>query len=174
MLLKAIDEAANAPSPIMAAEMAVIRLCYVQELPTAAALLQRLIALPPSVPEGHQSAPSDNAGKTASSKVAEAPVQDTPRTKEPELDSEHIKEAFTEVDQARIDQELARAGELPEGSDSVARKNVGDNTCPRSSESQSKELSDKAAIIKNDPLVKSVLDEFPDAEIRVTDPEDKS
>ncbi len=42
MLLKSIEEAAMAPSAIMAAEMAVIRLCYVAELPTPEALIRKL------------------------------------------------------------------------------------------------------------------------------------
>lgn len=42
MLLKVIEEMPLAPSPIMAAEMAVIRLCYVAELPSAEELLRRL------------------------------------------------------------------------------------------------------------------------------------
>lgn len=42
MLLKAIEDSSNSPSPIMAVEMAVIRLCYVQEIPPAAELLKKL------------------------------------------------------------------------------------------------------------------------------------
>ncbi|MCY4197944.1 MAG: DNA polymerase III subunit gamma/tau [Rhodobacteraceae bacterium] len=42
MLLHAAGEAPNAPSPMMAAEMAVIRLCYVQEIPPPADLLRKL------------------------------------------------------------------------------------------------------------------------------------
>ena len=42
MLLKAIEEAPLSPNAIMAAEMAVIRLCHVAELPTAEELLRRL------------------------------------------------------------------------------------------------------------------------------------
>ena len=42
MLLKATEEVPNSPSPIMAVEMAVVRLCYVQEIPPASELLQKL------------------------------------------------------------------------------------------------------------------------------------
>ncbi len=42
MLLKALEEAATAPSPMMAAEMAVIRLAHVSELPPPEELVRRL------------------------------------------------------------------------------------------------------------------------------------
>ena len=65
MLLKAAEEAPNSPSPLMAAEMAVIRLCYVQELPPAAQLLQKLT--------GGESAQDANAGRNAAIASAEKP-----------------------------------------------------------------------------------------------------
>ncbi|MEM1382452.1 MAG: DNA polymerase III subunit gamma/tau [Pseudomonadota bacterium] len=42
MLLKALDEVATAPTPMMAAEMAVIRLTHVADLPTPGELVRRL------------------------------------------------------------------------------------------------------------------------------------
>ena len=47
MLLKAIEEVAGAPSAMMAAEMAVIRLTHVAELPSPEELLRSLQATPP-------------------------------------------------------------------------------------------------------------------------------
>ncbi|MEM9229453.1 MAG: DNA polymerase III subunit gamma/tau [Pseudomonadota bacterium] len=42
MCLKALDEVANAPSPMMAAEMAVIRMTHIADLPTPGELVRRL------------------------------------------------------------------------------------------------------------------------------------
>ncbi|MEZ5673773.1 MAG: DNA polymerase III subunit gamma/tau [Thalassovita sp.] len=51
MLLKALDEVGNAPNTMMAAEMAVIRLTHVAELPTPEDLVRRLKdATPPPAP----------------------------------------------------------------------------------------------------------------------------
>ena len=44
MLLKALEEAATAPNPMMAAEMAIIRLTHVTELPSPEELVRRLTA----------------------------------------------------------------------------------------------------------------------------------
>ncbi|WP_372892510.1 DNA polymerase III subunit gamma/tau [Rhodosalinus sp.] len=56
MLLKALEEVAIAPNPMMAAEMAVIRLTHVAELPAPEDLLRRLQDQPP--PPGPGSGPS--------------------------------------------------------------------------------------------------------------------
>ncbi len=58
MLLKAIEETPLAPNSIMAAEMAVIRLCHVAELPTAEELLRRLSAQETTEPAAAVSAPA--------------------------------------------------------------------------------------------------------------------
>ena len=52
MLLKALDEVANAPNAMMAAEMAVIRLTHVADLPTPEELVRKLPDLPPRAPGG--------------------------------------------------------------------------------------------------------------------------
>ena len=52
MLLKALDEVANAPNAMMAAEMAVIRLTHVADLPTPEELVRKLPDLPLPGPEG--------------------------------------------------------------------------------------------------------------------------
>lgn len=66
MLLKGIEEASNAPSPMMATEMALIRLCYVQELPPASVLLQKLTNADPSPRGGsEQISPSTEATTTS-------------------------------------------------------------------------------------------------------------
>lgn len=50
MLLKALDEVANAPNAMMAAEMAVIRLTHVADLPSPEELIRRLQDTPPPAP----------------------------------------------------------------------------------------------------------------------------
>ena len=50
MLLKALEEAATAPNAMMAAEMAIIRLTHVAELPTPEELVRRLGDMPPASP----------------------------------------------------------------------------------------------------------------------------
>ena len=52
MLLKALEEVAQAPNAMMAAEMAVIRLTHVAELPSPEALLRRLQEIPAPAPGG--------------------------------------------------------------------------------------------------------------------------
>jgi DNA polymerase-3 subunit gamma/tau len=48
MLLKALEEASTAPNPMMAAEMAIIRLTHVADLPAPEELVRRLTAAAPS------------------------------------------------------------------------------------------------------------------------------
>ena len=61
MLLKAIDEVAQAPAAMMAAEMAVIRLTHVAELPTPEDLVRKLSDTPQ--PPAPPSAPPPGAGR---------------------------------------------------------------------------------------------------------------
>ncbi|WP_149141274.1 DNA polymerase III subunit gamma/tau [Gemmobacter caeruleus] len=62
MLLKAIEEVALAPNAMMAAEMAVIRLTHVADLPDPEALLRRLQSGPPPVQPGGGGAPAGGGG----------------------------------------------------------------------------------------------------------------
>ena len=52
MLLKALDEVASAPNSMMAAEMAIIRLTHVAELPSPEELIRKLQDTPPPPPAG--------------------------------------------------------------------------------------------------------------------------
>ena len=52
MLLKALDEVASAPNSMMAAEMAIIRLTHVAELPSPEELIRKLQDTPPTAPSG--------------------------------------------------------------------------------------------------------------------------
>ncbi len=63
MLLKALEEVAAAPNAMMAAEMAVIRLTHVADLPTPEQLMRILQDTPPSPPPGGQmNAPMGSSG----------------------------------------------------------------------------------------------------------------
>jgi len=66
MLLKALDEVAQAPNAMMAAEMAVIRLTHVADLPTPEELVRKLPDLPPPSPGGGPSGGGMNAGQMES------------------------------------------------------------------------------------------------------------
>jgi DNA polymerase-3 subunit gamma/tau len=61
MLLKALDEVAEAPNAMMAAEMAVIRLTHVADLPTPEDLVRRLSDGPPPPPGGGGAKPQPRA-----------------------------------------------------------------------------------------------------------------
>jgi DNA polymerase-3 subunit gamma/tau len=76
MLLKALEEVAAAPSAIMAAEMAIIRLTHVAELPSPEELVRRLgdAPAPPPPGGGRVAARSAAAGSGMATAVAEAPV----------------------------------------------------------------------------------------------------
>ncbi|QUJ75833.1 DNA polymerase III subunit gamma/tau [Sulfitobacter albidus] len=65
MLLKALDEVAAAPNAMMAAEMAIIRLTHVADLPTPDELVRKLQDTPPSGPgAGGGVAPAPSGGGT--------------------------------------------------------------------------------------------------------------
>lgn len=73
MLLKALDEVAQAPNAMMAAEMAVIRLTHVADLPSPEDLVKRLQSDPPQPP-----APgSGRGGPQGSSRAPSASGQNT-------------------------------------------------------------------------------------------------
>jgi DNA polymerase-3 subunit gamma/tau len=62
MLLKALEEVAAAPNSMMAAEMAVIRLTHVADLPSPEDLMRKLRDTPRPPQGGGQSAPSGSGG----------------------------------------------------------------------------------------------------------------
>ncbi|PVA10428.1 DNA polymerase III subunit gamma/tau [Pelagivirga sediminicola] len=77
MLLKALEEVADAPNAMMAAEMAVIRLTHVADLPSPEDLLRKLQNTPapaPSAPGSHHSAPSGGGAGTAWQGAYSAPA----------------------------------------------------------------------------------------------------
>ncbi len=68
MLLKALEEVATAPNAMMAAEMAVIRLTHVAELPSPEELVRRLSRRPAAAP-----APAGGGGGGAAGRGSAAP-----------------------------------------------------------------------------------------------------
>ncbi|MBN7784887.1 DNA polymerase III subunit gamma/tau [Ponticoccus gilvus] len=79
MLLKAIEEVANAPSAMMAAEMAVIRLTHVAELPSPEELLRRLQDSPPPPAPG----PGGGGGGMGHGQGGEVQAQGMPQATHP-------------------------------------------------------------------------------------------
>jgi DNA polymerase III subunit gamma/tau len=71
MLLKALDEVSQAPNAMMAAEMAVIRLTHVADLPTPDELIRKLQDTPPPpMPGGGAPMPSGSGGVSAQGRGA--------------------------------------------------------------------------------------------------------
>ena len=81
MLLKALEEVAAAPNAMMAAEMAVIRLTHVADLPSPEELIRKLQDMPPPPPGGGGGMPMQSMGAPAAggaSAVTTAPPQGAP------------------------------------------------------------------------------------------------
>ena len=80
MLLKALEEVALAPNAMMAAEMAVIRLTHVADLPTPDELVRKLqdATPPPSGPGGGGRAPQASGGTTNARAQTPAPTHSGP------------------------------------------------------------------------------------------------
>ncbi|MDA5092571.1 DNA polymerase III subunit gamma/tau [Aliiroseovarius sp. KMU-50] len=78
MLLTALEEVAHAPNAMMAAEMAVIRMTHVADLPTPEELVKKLkdAPAPPPAPDGGGGAPAPggNGGNSAIGGYASAPT----------------------------------------------------------------------------------------------------
>lgn len=177
MLLKALEEAANAPSPMMAVEMAVIRLCYVQDLPSAAELLKKLNldrATPLRVSK--ESSPSSHSANSKS----EPPRHHDAEVKSDNLSTEeskgaspaptihqtvkpHISDAFEMIETPPSivsDPETPRATELKRNS--VEGEQLGE------SHTASEPLQDKRLReAKEHELSKSAKEAFPNAEVQV-------
>ncbi len=77
MLLKALDEVASSPNAMMAAEMAIIRLTHVADLPSPEELVKRLQDVPPPPPTNggmsHQNASNFTTPSVSSQKMGSNP-----------------------------------------------------------------------------------------------------
>ena len=80
MLLKALDDVATAPTAMMAAEMAIIRLTHVADLPSPEELVRKLGDAPPVPPgpAGGGRRPASNAPAPQAAPTAPAPVSTGP------------------------------------------------------------------------------------------------
>ena len=81
MLLKALEEVAAAPNAMMAAEMAVIRLTHVADLPTPDELVRKLkdaTPPPPTGPSGSGGRPAPQGGTTQAMGTSPAPTHSGP------------------------------------------------------------------------------------------------
>jgi DNA polymerase-3 subunit gamma/tau len=72
MLLKALDEVASAPNAMMAAEMAIIRLTHVAELPSPEELIRKLQDTPPPASSGGGGGGNSGGMGTGTTTVARA------------------------------------------------------------------------------------------------------
>jgi len=72
MLLKALEEVAHAPNAMMAAEMAIIRLTHVADLPSPEELVRKLQNTPPAGPGGGGAVSGGAGGVTARAQMAGA------------------------------------------------------------------------------------------------------
>ncbi|MCH2094599.1 MAG: DNA polymerase III subunit gamma/tau [Rhodobacteraceae bacterium] len=79
MLLKALDEVGAAPNAMMAAEMAVIRLTHVADLPSPEELVRKLRDTPPPpLPGPGSGGPAGRPASAPTQAVSSAPVATTP------------------------------------------------------------------------------------------------
>jgi DNA polymerase-3 subunit gamma/tau len=81
MLLKALEEVGSAPNAMMAAEMAIIRLTHVADLPSPEELVRKLnVATPPAIPPGGGGGSTPGRTRRASDAgYADAPARMTPQ-----------------------------------------------------------------------------------------------
>jgi len=104
MLLKALEETRSAPSPLMAAEMSVIRLCAVADLPTPGDLIRKLEnapadAAPAPRPNGGGGGGGGGGGASALRVAASAPAPQ-PRVEAPpapRVETAALPQDFTAV-----------------------------------------------------------------------------
>ncbi len=106
MLLKALEELSRAPSAIMAAEMTIIRLCAVSDLPTPEELVKKLTdeqagstgTSGPAPKPGPGSAPQARMSVASSNAVAAAEPQGITQTSvAPAQDLSHLPQSFDAV-----------------------------------------------------------------------------
>jgi DNA polymerase-3 subunit gamma/tau len=83
MLLKALEEVAAAPNAMMAAEMAIIRLTHVADLPTPEELVRRLADAPEPPAAGPGGGGGGRGGGGAATAHAEAAPSEAPRPAAP-------------------------------------------------------------------------------------------
>ncbi len=113
MLLKALEEVALAPNAMMAAEMAIIRLTHVADLPDPETLVRRLQSQPPAPMPPTGGAPAGNGG---GGRMAPAPGRlSGPATSGPTMSGPSMSGAATATALAPAsEQALSRFGAFPD------------------------------------------------------------
>lgn len=184
MTLSAIDELSSAPNPRIAAEMAVIRLCYVAELPSPEAVVRQLSGAgakvvrtqsdsPPS-PENRrqESGPSSQDQTLASKTDAVRPVPEPPSPEPsgfppgPEPPPPEPEEAYPGREGMHFG--LDDVGSAVRAPAALESESSGAETAPQPAPDDadgkpaSREVDD--SVLEND-LVRSVLAAFPDAKV---------
>jgi DNA polymerase-3 subunit gamma/tau len=103
MLLKVLEEAAQAPNAMMAAEMAVIRLTHVADLPSPEDLVRRLsdTPAPPATPAPAGGGSPRGGGVRARAQAAPAPAP------APETSAETVTETTALARYAQFEDVLA-------------------------------------------------------------------
>jgi len=179
MLLKALDELARAPSAIMAAEMTIIRLCAVSDLPTPEELVKKLSedntsAAPPPAPK-----PDPGPAPQSRLSVASSNAAPTPKPQPTEITQAHAAPAST-AETAHLPQSfdavVALISEMKDGEFQALSKwtghrwivSVGDTPGGETiSEKRSEQMQSLETRIRKNPLVAAGLEVFKDAELRV-------
>ena len=82
MLLKGLDELSRAPKPLIAAEMILVRLCYVADLPTPDEAIKALGEGSSAPAQAPQTSPSGSPGGGARAQLALAPRSEAPAPQE--------------------------------------------------------------------------------------------
>ncbi len=111
MLLKALDEVAQAPNAMMAAEMAVIRMTHVADLPPPEELLRKLKDAPPPPTPAPSGGPVGGDGGTGTATTPTAPVMQGSPTSSGAATAQVLDPSHALARFARFDQvvELIRA-----------------------------------------------------------------
>ena len=197
MLLKALEEVARAPSAIMAAEMAVIRLTHVADLPSPDDLVRKLAEAAPHETRAPSPAPQGggegSAMRMAVGAVAPSPLarfatfedavglirarRDMGLMMEVERDLRLVSYApgrieFEPGPSAAPDLAQRLAGKLKLWTGSRWGVSIGRGGAPSIREREEAEATDLMARAAEDPLARAVIAAFPGARIaRVTPPE---
>ena len=197
MLLKALEEVARAPSAIMAAEMAVIRLTHVADLPSPDDLVRKLAEAAPHETRAPSPAPQGggegSAMRMAVGAVAPSPLarfatfedavglirarRDMGLLMEVERDLRLVSYApgrieFEPGPSAAPDLAQRLAGKLKLWTGSRWGVSIGRGGAPSIREREEAEATDLMARAAEDPLARAVIAAFPGARIaRVTPPE---
>ncbi|MCH7889184.1 MAG: DNA polymerase III subunit gamma/tau [Proteobacteria bacterium] len=172
MLLKGLGEARVAPNPLAAAEMVLVRLAYVADLPAPAELVQAIraggdgqdAAAGPPAPEA-RSAPEgqDAAAGPPVAEARSAPDGQDAAAGPPVAEARSAPDGTV----AAADPPAPEARFAPDGQDAAAGPPVAEaRSAPDGAGEQRQDLrARRIAEAKEHPLVKAVLDAFPEAQV---------